>query len=110
MIRHFHFLLNYYRERTDLDVLAIALTDPSTNAVQPMSLPYPGPQPLRRNKSIPARKSDSGPVSLFGEVPHLVVARDGHHGPKRDPLSPYNGPKSLPVRKKSKVKKETAVS
>ena len=84
--------------------MAITLTDPSTNAVQPMSLPL-GSEPLRRNKSIPAIKTDSGPVSLFGQAPHLVVSRNG----TRDPLAVYNGPKSLPVRKKSKVKPEKAV-
>ena len=100
-------IFSLFRQRSGLDVIAVALTDPSTNAVQPMSLPYREPEPLKRHKSIPALKSDSGPVSFFGQVPHLVVARDGK---KRDAPSTYDGPKSLPIRKKSRAKAENAVS
>ena len=90
--------------------MAVALTDPSTNAVQPSSLAHSGPVPLRRNKSIPAMKVDPGPVSMFGQTPRLVVTRDGSGpGQMREPLGDDSGPKSLPNPKRSNSKLENTV-
>ena len=87
-----------------MNVMAVALTDPSTNTIQPSSFNINSGQ-LRRNKSIPIMKSDSGAASLFGQTPHIVVTRDRSRS-SGGPLSDINGPLSLPVRKKSKHKKE----
>ena len=87
-----------------MNVMAVALTDPSTNIIQPSSF-NKNSQSLRRNKSIPVIKTDSGPVSLFGQTPNIVVTRD-RRASSGGPLSTMNGPQSLPVVRKSKHKKD----
>lgn len=63
------------RERPTIDAIAIPLTDPLSGPNRrDASLPYEEKPVLKRN-SEPEISSDNPPVSLFGQMPPIVVTR-----------------------------------
>ncbi|XP_076822948.1 uncharacterized protein LOC143469216 isoform X3 [Clavelina lepadiformis] len=86
------------KQRTSINMMAIPLTDPSSNSrIQHSSLPFVDEAPLRRPKSNPNLQEDLHQPGVFGQVPHIVVTRGPTEKGSRlvDPFP--QEPQSLPL-------------